>query len=110
MITKQNDQLRRSLNEVESEMITLQEALSSKDLMIVEKDRDMESIQRECNGIMAELQKSEGRENAMDLAAKQNTHLLRLLEQEEAKKSALSLTIGTGSACSWTWRGRLTRS
>jgi len=31
------------------------------------------------------MQKQEGREKAMEMASKQNTHLLRLLEQQEAK-------------------------
>ncbi|GMH92939.1 hypothetical protein TL16_g12496 [Triparma laevis f. inornata] len=90
MLTKQNDQLRRNLNEVEAEMITLQEALEARDGTIHHKDRELEEIQRECQQLMAEMQKAEGRESAMDLAAKQNTHLLRLLEQEEAKREVLS--------------------
>ncbi|GMH91584.1 hypothetical protein TrST_g4257 [Triparma strigata] len=90
MLTKQNEQLRRNLNEVEAEMITLQEALEARDGTIHTKDRELEEIQRECQQLMGEMQKAEGRESAMDLAAKQNTHLLRLLEQEEAKREMLS--------------------
>jgi hypothetical protein len=90
MLTTQNASLRRSLNEVESEMITLQEALSSKDAKIHHKDKELEEIQRECASLMAEMQKNEGRENAMNLASKQNTGLLRLLEQEEAKRNVVT--------------------
>ena len=44
---------------------------------------------RECHQLIQEAQKAEGRESAMSLASKQNTHLLRLLEQEEAKRTVL---------------------
>ena len=70
--------------------MTLQEALSSRDKVIHTKDRELESIQRECHQLIQEAQKAEGRENAMSLASKQNTHLLRLLEQEEAKRTVLA--------------------
>lgn len=70
MLTKQNEQLRRNLNEVEAEMITLQEALEARDGTIHTKDRELEEIQRECQQLMGEMQKAEGRESAMDLAAK----------------------------------------
>ena len=90
MLTKQNDQLRRNLNEVEAEMIELQNALKLKDNTIHKKDREIEEVQRECAQLIGEMQKAEGRENAMNLASKQNTHLLRLLEQEEAKRETLT--------------------
>jgi len=71
-------------------MIVLQNELTNKDNMITKKERELEEIQRECASLIGEMQKAEGRENAMNLASKQNTHLLRLLEMEEAKKTTLT--------------------
>ena len=71
-------------------MIELQNALKLKDNTIHKKDREIEEVQRECAQLIGEMQKAEGRENAMNLASKQNTHLLRLLEQEEAKRETLT--------------------
>jgi chromosome segregation ATPase len=90
MLSKQNSQLRRNLNEVEQEMIVLQTELTNKDNTITKKERELEEIQRECAQLIGEMQKAEGRENAMNLASKQNTHLLRLLEMEEAKRDTLT--------------------
>jgi len=42
LLTKTNDQLRRSMNEVEAEMITLQQALGEKEGVIRVKNREIE--------------------------------------------------------------------
>ena len=70
MVTLRNAQLLKNLNETEAEMITLQEALGERDSVIHAKDRELESIQRECHQLIQEAQKAEGRESAMSLASK----------------------------------------
>ncbi|CAM9860951.1 unnamed protein product, partial [Choristocarpus tenellus] len=91
LLSKQNLSLRSGIDSVEAELTQLHGAIESKDVCIQRQKREVDRLKRDIKRLQVDIEESKGRKHAMEVAATQNTRLLKLLEQEEYKREEVLL-------------------
>ncbi|CAM9507245.1 unnamed protein product, partial [Scytosiphon promiscuus] len=86
LLSKQNQDLRDGIDAVEKEMASLHDMIEARDDTAQKLKRDGERLRREIKRLRVEGEEQKGQDNAMVVAATQNSRLLKLLEQEELKR------------------------
>ena len=91
IVSSQNDQLRSSLAQLESEMNEISKALLAKESVVYGKDRELKKKDDEIKRLLSLEQRDQGKEHAISMATGQNSQLLTLLEIHEDKSTASAL-------------------
>eukprot|EP00752_Nemacystus_decipiens_P005509 g4985.t1 len=86
LLSRQNHGLRGGIDAVEKEMASLHGVIETKDDAVQKLKRESDRLRREIKRLHIEGEEHKGQENAMIVAATQNSRLLKLLEQEELKR------------------------
>eukprot|EP00903_Cladosiphon_okamuranus_P007969 g7691.t1 len=89
LLSQQNQGLREGIDAVEKEMVSLHDVIETKDDAVQELKRESDRLRREIKRLHVEGEEHKGQENAMIVAATQNSRLLKLLEQEELKREGV---------------------
>ena len=90
VVSTQNDQLRSSLAQLESEMNEISKALLAKEAVVHGKDRLLKKKEDEVKRLLTLEHADQGKEHAIATATSQNAQLLSLLEVHENKTTAVS--------------------
>jgi hypothetical protein len=91
ILTGKNDQLRIQLDELEAELERLQTSYVSKENDLARRDRKIEKLENELEGLHVARQQAEGRERAIEIATTQNTKLLQALQALEVQGAELTV-------------------
>ncbi|CAN0135629.1 unnamed protein product [Pylaiella littoralis] len=86
LLSRQNQGLREGIDAVEKEMASLHGMIETKDDAVQKLKRESDRLRREIKRLHIEGEEHKGEENAIVVAATQNSRLLKLLEQEEVKR------------------------
>ena len=89
LLNRQNEGLNENITRVETEVEKVQKDLLAKDNEITIKRKKITHLTNNIDRLERELQKKGGEEAAIELTNKQNSNLLVLLQQHEAKTEAL---------------------
>ena len=82
-LSEQNLELLQSLELVENEVQRMQKDLSERDTEVQKKKAETKEYKKEVIRLRNVIKSAKGQQYAMDIAAKQNTQLLQLLEASE---------------------------
>ncbi|CAM9412623.1 unnamed protein product [Ectocarpus fasciculatus] len=89
LLSRQNQGLREGIDSVEKEMGSLHGVIETKYNAVQKHKRESDRLRREIKRLHVEREEHKGQENAMIVAATQNSRLLKLLEQEELKRESV---------------------
>ena len=90
MLSNQNEQLRLSLDKLERELGDLANALAAKDKLLRAAQRKIDDREHELRQLGVVQSQSDGKDEAMKIAARQNREILRILQEANLKAQTLA--------------------
>ena len=114
MLAQQNEQLRTSLDRLERELGDLANALAAKDSLLRAAQRKIDDTEHEVRQLGVVQSQSDGKDEAMKIAAAQNRNILMILQEANLKCKNLEKENGDLKAelqrCSFFSEKRMQRS
>ena len=86
----ENAQLRLAMDRLERELTTLAEALQEKDKEVRKMQTSIDDRDHEIRQLSVVRSQSEGKDEAMKIAARQNREILRILQEANLKAQTLA--------------------
>ena len=90
LVMTENAQLRLAMDRLERELTTLAEALQEKDKEVRRMQTSLDDRDHEIRQLSVVRSQSEGKDEAMKIAARQNREILRILQEANLKAQTLA--------------------